>query len=101
LVVVGDQSTGKSSVLQAVTEIPFSVNDNMCTRFATEIVLLRTSPNEPTSVDIRIIPDPEEMAERKKILESWGKNLSGQAIVLDKKTVQNIFQQVFSHLLQP
>lgn len=38
LVVCGDQSAGKSSVLEALTEIPFPRNDNLCTRFATEII---------------------------------------------------------------
>ena len=39
LVVCGDQSSGKSSVLEAITEIPFPRKENLCTRFATEIVL--------------------------------------------------------------
>lgn len=37
LVVCGDQSAGKSSVLEALTEIPFPRADNLCTRFATEV----------------------------------------------------------------
>ena len=41
LVVCGDQSSGKSSVLEAITEIPFPRKENLCTRFATEIVLRR------------------------------------------------------------
>jgi hypothetical protein len=32
LVVCGDQSAGKSSVLECLTEIPFPRNDNLCTR---------------------------------------------------------------------
>ncbi|EFE44983.1 dynamin GTPase, putative [Trichophyton verrucosum HKI 0517] len=39
LVVCGDQSAGKSSVLEGITEIPFPRKDGLCTRFATEIVL--------------------------------------------------------------
>ena len=31
LVVCGDQSVGKSSVLEALTEIPFPRNENLCT----------------------------------------------------------------------
>jgi len=54
LVVCGDQSAGKSSVLEALTEIPFPKNDNLCTRFATEIILRRASAN---SITIKVIPD--------------------------------------------
>jgi hypothetical protein len=39
LVVCGDQSSGKSSVLEAITEIPFPRKENLCTRFATEVSL--------------------------------------------------------------
>ncbi|KAH7356790.1 P-loop containing nucleoside triphosphate hydrolase protein [Rhexocercosporidium sp. MPI-PUGE-AT-0058] len=52
LVVVGDQNSGKSSVLQAITQLPFPVNENLCTRFATE-VSLRRSPG-PESIAVRI-----------------------------------------------
>ena len=71
MVVVGDQSTGKSSVLQAVTDIPFPVNDQMCTVFATEITLQRTSPGEPTTVEISINPSADEPPERRKELLAW------------------------------
>lgn len=39
LVVCGDQSSGKSSVLEAISGIPFPTKDNLCTRFATEVIL--------------------------------------------------------------
>ena len=55
LVVCGDQSAGKSSVLEALTEIPFPRNDNLCTRFATEIILRRANAN---SLKVKLIPDP-------------------------------------------
>lgn len=35
LVVCGSQSSGKSSVLEAISEIPFPRGDMTCTRFAT------------------------------------------------------------------
>ncbi|KAF2708220.1 dynamin family protein-like protein [Pleomassaria siparia CBS 279.74] len=54
LVVVGDQSSGKSSVLEAITEIPFPRKENLCTRFATEIILRR---NAIPSISTRITPD--------------------------------------------
>ncbi|KAH9427484.1 hypothetical protein MCOR02_012115 [Pyricularia oryzae] len=39
LVVCGDQSAGKSSVLESVTNIPFPRKSGLCTRFPTEIIL--------------------------------------------------------------
>jgi GTPase SAR1 family protein len=65
LVVCGDQSAGKSSVLEALTEIPFPRNDNLCTRFATEIILRRANVN---SLTIKVIPDASRpVAEQSKI----------------------------------
>ncbi|KAF2091126.1 dynamin GTPase [Saccharata proteae CBS 121410] len=46
LVVCGDQSCGKSSVLEAVTGVPFPRQDGLCTRFATEIILRHDSTTE-------------------------------------------------------
>lgn len=39
LIVCGDQSAGKSSVLEGLTGLPFPKQDGLCTRFATEIIL--------------------------------------------------------------
>lgn len=41
LVVVGDQSSGKSSVLEALTKLSFPRDSGLCTRFATQIILQR------------------------------------------------------------
>ncbi|KAJ9130724.1 Interferon-induced GTP-binding protein Mx3 [Pleurostoma richardsiae] len=51
IVVVGDQSSGKSSVLEALSRVRFPVDGDVCTRFATELVLRRAS--EPR-VDVSI-----------------------------------------------
>lgn len=51
LIVCGDQSSGKSSVLQAISGLSFPRKDNLCTRFATEVILRRVS-NEGRSVSI-------------------------------------------------
>jgi len=39
IIVVGSQSSGKSSVLEAITRVRFPVEGGLCTRFATELVL--------------------------------------------------------------
>jgi len=44
LIVCGDQSSGKSSVLDAISGIPFPTKDNLCTRFATDMHRLSISP---------------------------------------------------------
>ncbi len=93
LVVMGEQSTGKSSVLQAVTEIPFPIHDKMCTRFATEIVLRRTSPNTPTLIDVCIIPDDSETVERKKTLKEWRPEGLDPTAALGKSVMKDIFKQ--------
>ncbi|KAL9597817.1 MAG: hypothetical protein Q9219_004894 [cf. Caloplaca sp. 3 TL-2023] len=53
LVVCGDQSSGKSSVLEAVSGVRFPTKDTLCTRFATELILRRSVS---ASIDIRIRP---------------------------------------------
>ena len=53
LVVVGDQSSGKSSVLEGLTGIPFPRDSSLCTRFATQIVFSRA---EKESISVSIIP---------------------------------------------
>jgi GTPase SAR1 family protein len=65
LVVCGDQSSGKSSVLEAISGIPFPTKDNLCTRFATEVVLRRTSDEQ---VSVTITPGPgREQNEAQKL----------------------------------
>jgi GTP-binding protein EngB required for normal cell division len=71
IVVCGEQSAGKSSVLEALTEIPFPRQDNLCTRFATEITM-RRGPVE--SLTLRILPadsrTPAEHAAMKAFTET-------------------------------
>ena len=63
IVVAGDQSSGKSLVLEAITEIPFPRKENLCTRFATEIIMRRDvetsisckiNPNDTTPEDVQV-----------------------------------------------
>lgn len=52
IVVVGDQSCGKSSVLEAISGLSFPTNEGLCTQFATEVIL-RRSRITTTSVSIK------------------------------------------------
>lgn len=73
IVVCGDQSAGKSSVLEALTEIPFPRNDNLCTRFATEICL-RRDPID--SLSIRIIPDSDRPQEKQEEIKNYSESIA-------------------------
>ncbi|KAI9717664.1 MAG: hypothetical protein M1812_004609 [Candelaria pacifica] len=52
LIVCGNQSSGKSSVLEAISGVRFPTNHGVCTRFATE-VMLRRAPTTAALVKIR------------------------------------------------
>jgi hypothetical protein len=45
IIVCGNQSSSKSSVLEAISGMLFPTKDNLCTRFATELIL-RRNPSE-------------------------------------------------------
>jgi Dynamin family/Dynamin central region len=49
LIVCGDQSSGKSSVLEAISGLEFPAKDNVCTRFATELILRRAPESGVTA----------------------------------------------------
>jgi GTPase SAR1 family protein len=67
LIVCGDQSSGKSSVLEAVSGIRFPTKDNLCTRFATELILRR---GPATSASVTIVPNADRSAsEKAKLLQ--------------------------------
>ncbi|KAJ6003846.1 hypothetical protein N7540_013128 [Penicillium herquei] len=55
LVVVGDQSSGKSSVLEGLTKLKFPRNIGLCTRFATQIRFRRDPTSKSRKVSGSII----------------------------------------------
>ncbi|KAJ5533419.1 dynamin GTPase [Penicillium frequentans] len=69
LVVCGDQSAGKSSVLEGISGIPFPRKDGLCTRFATEIVL-RHTPQE-IRMTATVIPHSSRDEDEKARLASF------------------------------
>lgn len=76
IVVCGDQSAGKSSVLEALTEIPFPRDDNLCTRFATEICLRRDPMN---SLTVRVIPDGDRPQKKQEEIRSYSETITNFA----------------------
>lgn len=73
IVVCGDQSSGKSSVLEALTEIPFPRADNVCTRFATEICLRRDAVS---SLTIKVIPDSSRIADEQDTIKAYSETIT-------------------------
>jgi len=73
LIVCGDQSSGKSSVLEAVSGIPFPAKDNLCTRFATEVVLRRAVKEQ---AKVTISPGPDRDPSTLSVLQTFQHELS-------------------------
>ena len=59
IIVVGDQSSGKSSILEAISHIRFPVEGGLCTRFATELVL-RNAQQSRVDVSVRFADSKRE-----------------------------------------
>lgn len=72
LVVCGNQSSGKSSVLEAITEVPLPRKENLCTRFATEIVM-RRDPQD--SIRTKIIPDKSRSGAEQAKLTAFNESI--------------------------
>jgi GTPase SAR1 family protein len=70
--VVGDQSSGKSSVLEALTDLPFPRDSTLCTRFATQIIFQR---KEQEMISVSIIPSSSSDAARAEKLKSFKHDL--------------------------
>jgi hypothetical protein len=73
IVVVGDQSAGKSSVLEAVTGIPFLRDAGACTRFATEIRLRRAKEEK---FNVQILPDVSRPAHERDRLQRFAASVA-------------------------
>jgi Dynamin family/Dynamin central region len=71
LIVCGDQSSGKSSVLEAISGVQFPVNDGLCTRFTTEVILRRATQSLAT---VKLIPSKDAPASHKEKLSLFEKS---------------------------
>ncbi|OJD11161.1 hypothetical protein AJ78_08015 [Emergomyces pasteurianus Ep9510] len=73
LVVVGGTSCGKSSLLQAITQLPFPVDNGLCTRFPTETVIHRCQLPMRTyyTISMEGQTQPSEFKPMEYFSESW------------------------------
>lgn len=99
---VGDQSSGKSSLLEGITGLSFPIASDLCTRFATQIVLQRKH-GKKTSVKATIVPGPSSLGdeeEKKKLLdfdiEMDADELSGSKFAWILDEVRNCLDAGFS-----
>ncbi|XWX01651.1 hypothetical protein V2A60_009679 [Cordyceps javanica] len=73
LVAVGDQSSGKSSLLESLTGIPFPRSQELCTRYATQITHRRESQ---AFINVSIIPGPGASTSEKDSLAGYHRSVS-------------------------
>jgi len=87
IVVVGDQSSGKSSVLEGLIQKPLPRDAGLCTRFATQIVFRREAHQQ---VLVSIIPDRDATKEHIDRVKKWGRSVPD----LDSDTFSEIMKEV-------
>ncbi len=74
IIVCGDQSSGKSSVLEAISGVSFPIKSNLCTRFPIELVLRKTSH---ISVTVSIVPYHSRSESEQISLSGFHEKLDG------------------------
>ncbi|KAJ5775854.1 uncharacterized protein N7511_000865 [Penicillium nucicola] len=74
IIVCGDQSSGKSSVLEAISGVSFPVKSSLCTRFPTELVLRK---NSQVGVRVSIVPHQSRSDAEQHSLGSFCEQLDG------------------------
>ena len=88
IVVVGDQSSGKSSVLEGLIKKDLPRDSGLCTRFATQFIFRRAVEEH---ISISIIPDAAADADHRNATQTWGRN---DVSSLDAETFTDIMREV-------
>ncbi|KAK4565352.1 hypothetical protein LTR86_003969 [Recurvomyces mirabilis] len=91
IVVCGDQSSGKSSVLEAIADVSFPIGINTVTRFATEIIL-RRAQDECVSVSLR--PGPSRGLDAQERIKAFKPNFE----VTGPRHVKEVIKAALDHL---
>ncbi|KAI7457191.1 dynamin GTPase, partial [Hortaea werneckii] len=91
IVVVGDQSSGKSSVLEGLIKKPIPRDSGLCTRFATQMVFRRAVEER---VVVSIVPSLESSQEHRQNIEAWGREVAD----LDTNTFSKIMQEAHEQM---
>lgn len=80
IIVCGDQPSGKSSVLEAISGVSFPIKANLCTRFPTEVVLRRTLD---ISAHVSIVPNADANAAGRKALSAFKEKMTSFDLLPD------------------
>ncbi|CAG8983703.1 hypothetical protein HYALB_00006272 [Hymenoscyphus albidus] len=91
IVMVGDQSSGKSSVLEGPTGLPFPRNSDLCTRFATQIIFKRSPLKQ---IYAAIIPAKDSSADHAEQIRRWSRNIK----ILNSEAFEDVFREVHSFM---
>ncbi|KAI4088874.1 MAG: hypothetical protein LQ339_008648 [Xanthoria mediterranea] len=75
LIVCGDQSSGKSSVLKAISGVLFPRKDGLCTRFATKVILRRAVDE---FISVSLVPGKTRSSQERDILSGFYYDLSSR-----------------------
>ncbi|KAL7627589.1 hypothetical protein AAE478_001782 [Parahypoxylon ruwenzoriense] len=86
LVVVGDQSSGKSSVLEGLTGFAFPRDAELCTRYATQITCRRESEE---SIYVSIIPHAEAPRHEQERIRDFHRTLKE----MDPESLASLFKE--------
>ena len=81
IIVCGDQSAGKSSVLNALSGRDFPTQDILCTRFPTELVLRH---EKTKSVSISIIPGSGRYGTEKEEISNWKPEVTVDSLKIEE-----------------
>lgn len=88
LIVVGQQSSGKSSVLEGLTSLPFPRDSGLCTRFATHITLMRGPVKK---ISVSVMPSTEASLDYQTRIKAWHKS---DLVDMQRETFEAIMEEV-------
>ena len=88
IVVVGDQSSGKSSILEGLIRMALPRDSGLCTRFATQIIFRRSVEK---CISVSIIAGGNATSEHRTQVEAWGRS---NVDSLDPATFVDIMREV-------
>ena len=88
LAVFGDQSVGKSSVLERVTGIPFPRQEGLCTRFPSEITIRNSLEAKSTQIIATIRPHASRSTKEQEALSDYRK------VLVDMSELPFVIQEV-------